>query len=261
MRQLALAAAAIGTFAIALCAYAPPGDARSLEAVRKRGQLTVCAHPNSLPYASKTATPPGFQIELGKALAERMGFAFGTDWVLSQYQMPRADCDVMMDTIADREAQGETRLRISKPYYRTGAALVVPEGSKIASFDDLTETTKTGVMVGSTAGMTLDRRGVMISIFGFEEDALDSLTKGEIVAAMMTPTSAGYWNVKHPDRRVRVVGFDETVPEMTWNVAVGMVRPDDALRDAIDTAIEGLRADGTIKRIYANYGIEIQPPK
>ena len=27
--------------------------ARSLEAIRQRGALTLCAHPNALPYASK----------------------------------------------------------------------------------------------------------------------------------------------------------------------------------------------------------------
>jgi polar amino acid transport system substrate-binding protein len=40
-----------------------------------------------------------------------------------------------------------------------------------------------------------------------------------------------------------------------------MVRPDDSLRDAINGALERLRADGTVDRIYRRYGVTLQPPK
>ena len=40
-----------------------------------------------------------------------------------------------------------------------------------------------------------------------------------------------------------------------------MVRPDDSLRDAIEGALERLRADGTVERIYRRYGIALQSPK
>ena len=40
-----------------------------------------------------------------------------------------------------------------------------------------------------------------------------------------------------------------------------MVRPDDGLRDAIEGALERLRADGTVERIYKRYGVELQAPK
>ena len=40
-----------------------------------------------------------------------------------------------------------------------------------------------------------------------------------------------------------------------------MLRPDDRLKEGIDAALEGLLADGTIARIYARYGVELQPPR
>ena len=40
-----------------------------------------------------------------------------------------------------------------------------------------------------------------------------------------------------------------------------MVRPDDKLREAMDEAIELLRADGTIEQIYGRYGVVLQAPK
>src|SRR5690349_25006895 len=99
---------------------ADAAQARSLDAIRASGVLGLCAHPNSLPFASKAGDPPGFQVELGQALARELGVSLRLDWIITQYQMRSAACDIVLDAIADREAQGETRLRISKPYYRTG---------------------------------------------------------------------------------------------------------------------------------------------
>jgi len=158
-------------------------QARSLETIRSLGAIGLCAHPNSLPFASKTADPPGFQVELGQALARELGVSLKLDWIITQYQIRNAGCDIMLDIIADREAQGETRLRISKPYYRTGVTLAVPSTSKLTSFKSLNEHTKVGVQVGSVAAMIISQRHVPTSTFGFEVDSLEALANHEIDAA------------------------------------------------------------------------------
>ena len=112
-----------------------PVQARTLDAIRSDGKIGLCAHPNSLPFASKAGNPPGFQVEMGQALARELGVALRLDWIITQYQMRSANCDILLDIIADREEQGETPLRTSKPYYRSGVALAVPaaSASKIAT--------------------------------------------------------------------------------------------------------------------------------
>jgi polar amino acid transport system substrate-binding protein len=238
-----------------------PAQARSLDTVRSFGTIGLCAHPNSLPFASKAGDPPGFQVELGQALARELGLALKLDWIITQYQIRSADCDIMMDVIADREAQGETRLRISKPYYRTGVALAVPSASKLTSFKSLDEHTKVGVQVASMAAMIIGQRHVPTSTFGFEVDSLEALANHEIDAAAVTPAIAAYYNQTHPDKAVRILPPDESEANLNWNVAVGMIRPDDGLRDAIEAALERLRADGTVERIYKRYGVVLQAPK
>jgi polar amino acid transport system substrate-binding protein len=238
-----------------------PAQARSLDTIRSVGALGLCAHPNSLPFASKAADPPGFQVELGQALARELGVSLRLDWIITQYQMRSADCDIVMDVIADREAQSETNLRISKPYYRTGVALAVPSDSKLTSFKSLDAHTKVGVQVGSMAAMIISQRHVPTSTFGFEVDSLEALANHEIDAAAVTPTMASYFNLTHPDKAVRILDRDESEADLNWNVAVGMVRPDEGLRAAIDGALERLRADGTVERIYGRYGIVLQSPR
>ena len=238
-----------------------PAQARSLDTIVSVGALGLCAHPNSLPFASKAGDPPGFQIELGQALAHELGVSLRLDWIITVYQMRSAGCDIVMDVIADREAQSETNLRISKPYYRTGVALAVPSASKLTSFASLDEHTKVGVQVGSVAAMIISQRHVPTSTFGFEADSLEALANHEIDAAAVTPTVAAYFNLTHPDKAVRILGPDESEANLNWNVAVGMVRPDESLRDAIEGALERLRADGTVDRIYRRYGIVLQSPR
>jgi polar amino acid transport system substrate-binding protein len=245
----------------ALVALASSAQARSLEAIRSIGSIGLCAHPNSLPFASKAGDPPGFQVELGQALARELGVSLRLDWIITQYQMRSAGCDIVLDVIADPEAQGETNLAISKPYYRTGVALAVPQASALTSFKGLDAHTKVGVQVGSMAAMVIGQRHVPTSTFGFEADSLDALANHEIDAAAVTPTMAGYYNQSHPDKVFRVLALDDSEPTLSWNVAVGMVRPDPALREAIDGAMDKLRADGTVARIYGRYGVALQPPK
>ncbi|MBI5264571.1 MAG: transporter substrate-binding domain-containing protein [Bradyrhizobium sp.] len=246
---------------VAVTGLMGPAQARSLDAIRSTGVLGLCAHPNSLPFASKAGDPSGFQVELGQALARELGVSLRLDWIITQYQMRSAGCDIVLDVIADREAQSETNLRISKPYYRTGVALAVPSGSNLTSFKSLGAQTKVGVQVGSVAAMIISRRHVPTSTFGFEVDSLDALANREIDAAAVTPTVASYFNLTHPDKAVRILDLDESEADLNWNVAVGMVRPDDSLRDAIDGALERLRADGTIDRIYRRYGVVLQSPR
>jgi len=247
--------------AVALIGLADVAQARSLDAIRESGVLGLCAHPNSLPFASKAGDPPGFQIELGNALAHELGVSLRPDWIITQYQMRSAGCDIVLDVIADREAQGETNLRISKPYYRTGVALAVLPASQLTSFKSLGEHTKVGVLVGSMAAMTLGQRHVPTSTFGFEVDSLEALANHEIDAAAVTPTVASYFNLTHPDKAVRILDLDDGEPNLSWNVAVGMVRPDDSLQNAVDHAMERLSADGTVDRIYRRYGVALQRPK
>jgi len=245
----------------ALLGLTDPAQARTLDAIRESGALGLCAHPNSLPFASKAGNPPGFQIELGQALAHELGVSLRPDWIITQYQMRSAGCDIVLDVIADREAQGETNLKISKPYYRTGVALAVLPSSQLSSFKGLDERTKVGVLVGSIAAMTLGQRHVPTSTFGFEVDSLEALANREIDAAAVTPAMASYFNLTHPDKAVRILDLDDGEPALSWNVAVGMIRPDDDLRNAVDDAMDRLRADGTVERIYRRYGVALRGPK
>jgi polar amino acid transport system substrate-binding protein len=240
-------------------AHAAP--ARTLQAIRDRGSISLCAHPNSLPFASRSEQPPGFQVELGRALAQQLNVSLTMEWVLISYQIPRTDCDIILDTIAAEDAPPEFGIRLSKPYYRSGVALAVPVGSAIRSFQDLNRETRVAVQTGSLAARSIDQRHVPISVFGFEDEMLEAVAAHEVEAAAVTPLTAGYYNRQHPNQMVTLLPLDEADHDLVWNVAVGMRRPDEALRAAIDQAIDRLSTDGEIARIYQRYGVTLQQPR
>jgi polar amino acid transport system substrate-binding protein len=76
-----------------------------------------------------------------------------------------------------------------------------------------------------------------------------------------TPRSAGCYNHTHPSRTFGILPVDEAERDLVWNEAVGMRQPDERLREAIDAALDHLRANGTVDMIYSKYGIALLPPR
>jgi polar amino acid transport system substrate-binding protein len=213
-------------------------DARSLEIITERGALTLCANPNALPFASKTGSVPGFQIELGEKIAQQLGVKLAREWVISAIQYRRADCDLVLDSIARKDTPPAGGVQVSRPYHRSGVVLAV-----------------------RLVSMTLDKGGTVTSPFVFEDDIVAALANREIEAAAVTPATVGWFNQQHADKPLRLIPAFDNDPDLNWNIAAGLFRPDDKLRQRVDAAIEALLADGTIARIYARYGIELRPPQ
>ncbi|HUH86081.1 MAG TPA: transporter substrate-binding domain-containing protein [Stellaceae bacterium] len=247
--------------AVLLLFLATSVSARSLDEIKASGTLAVCAHPNALPFSAKDGKIHGFQLDMAEALAHRLGVSLTREWIISRYDLYRAPCDIVMDSIADPEAQEDSGLKLSKPYRRSGVALVLRgNGRGARSIADL-RGRRVGVLTSSIAAMTLNQRGVDTLPANFEDELLTYLVKGEVDAAAVTPTSAGYYNLRHPGAKLKVVYLFDNTPDLSWNVAVGLRRPDDAFRSAVDGALDRMLADGTVKRIFARYGVVLQPPR
>jgi polar amino acid transport system substrate-binding protein len=237
-------------------------DARPLESILNRGVLLVCANPNALPFATKTGDRRGFELELSEALASHLGVKLEVGWVVFPNQLGRVDCDIVLDAIVDEASAQERHIRLSKPYLVSGVAIALRPGiDGVADYGDLKKGQRVGAIVGSVASVTLGQKGLPTIPFTFEDDMLEAVGKGELDAALATPASIGYYNLLHKDTAVTLVRAYEKEPEFRWEIAVGMRKSDDALVAKINEAIERLLADGTVRRIYASYGIEPSLPK
>jgi polar amino acid transport system substrate-binding protein len=255
--------AKIWRFVVVLLLFAAvPALARPLDQVKESGVFVLCAHPNALPFSAKDGDRHGFQIELGAAVAKQIGVGFETHWTVSAHDLNRADCDFVLDAIADPEAQDESRLKLSKPYGSSGVTLAVLGNSgTIRAFADLAAAGKIGILPGSMAAMYLGQHGVRTSPAGFETDLLDEVAAGELAGAAVTPTAIGFYNTQHAARPMKAVAVFVAVRDLNWNLAAGLAKPDAALAGSVDAALYKLIAAGTIKAIYARYGVDLAPPR
>jgi polar amino acid transport system substrate-binding protein len=221
----------------------------------------VCANPNALPFSSKTGDRRGFELELGEALAKELGVALEVGWVVFPIHVARVDCDIVFDSIVDKETAADAHLRLSRPYTVSGVAMAIRPGlDGIKGFGDLKQGQRVGAIVGSLASVRLGQKGIPTIPFTFEDEMLETLGNGELDVALATPATIGYYNMTHKDAPVALVLDYESMPELHWEVAVGMRKADDALAAAINEALDHMLANGVVRRIYASYGVEESPP-
>jgi ABC-type amino acid transport substrate-binding protein len=258
MKQTFRRAPRLVALAVALaCSWA---NARPFDDVQAAKQLSLCANPSALPYAAERGELPGFQIEIARALAQRMGLQLQVLWIVPRYRAATVDCDMLMDTILSPGVE-QRGLRPSLPYQVGGVGLVFGPGQPtVPDYKSLREGMRVGVMMNSLASLVVSRTGAAMVPFGFEDDMLEAVARGEVNAGAVSPASAGYYNMRHPNEKLTVVRAQDNEPELRWNVAVGLRRADDALVDAVNAALKTLLDDGTIRAIYARYGVEHRRP-
>jgi ABC-type amino acid transport substrate-binding protein len=237
-----------------------PASARTLAEVRARGTISMCANPDALPHASNRPETPGFQVDLGRALAAGLGLPLEIDWIVPRIRAGLVDCDLLFDTIADPDVQ-RGPVKLSHAYQKSGVALALrPGNDAVQGFGDLRPEQRVGVMVGSVASVVLGKRGLRTVPYSFESDMVDDLAKGTLDACAVSPASIAYYIHAHPAAGLRLVHAYDAEPELRWNLAVGMRRSDDALVAAVNAALDKLIDDGTLARIYARYGVDYRRP-
>jgi polar amino acid transport system substrate-binding protein len=252
-------ALALMSFGLALAA---PGAAAPLAAVRARGSFNVCAHPDGLPYSSQDRTWPGFQLEIGEAIARRLGVKLHVDWIVYTRHARRLDCDAIMGSIVKLEPGepgGRPGQRLSKPYTGSGYVLVLPPGTAAVTRVEDVRGGKIGVEHSSWPHYILDTRKVPLSSFRSSLDVLDAVASGEVVAGLVPDAYAG-WYIKLNPGRLRIAEGLAPEPDFQWNVAIGLRGADAALQDAVNEALDALVANGTIATVLGKYGIKYRPP-
>ena len=244
----------------ALALQAARGHAKPWDAISSDGEISVCANPNALPYSSNKPDAPGFQLEIARALAQRLGVRLRVEWIVPRMRAATVDCDLLMDTIAVPGVQPPS-LKLSVPYHRGGVALAFGRNEEpVPSYGALRPAMRVGVLMNSLASLVISRTPAALVPFAFEDDMLEALARGEVAAAAASAASIGYFNLRHPEARLKLVHAEEHEPELRWPVAVGMRRADDALAQKVNAALADLVGDGTIAAIYTRYGVDHRKP-
>jgi ABC-type amino acid transport substrate-binding protein len=117
------------------------------------------------------------------------------------------------------------------------------------------------MMPGNFSALQEENSGSSSPKFQQSSTAPDDSFEARQGSVQVTPTAIGFYNTQHRGRPMKAVAVFATVHDLNWNLAAGIASPDAALLDAVNAALDKLTAAGTIKAIYARYGVTLAPPR
>ena len=234
---------------------ASTGAADQLAAIQANGKLVVALEGAWQPwsYHDESDTLVGYDVEVSRAIAEKLGVEpeyVESDWDSLFAGLDAGRFDIVCNGVEVTDERSKT-YDFTTPYGYIHTALAVRKDNEdIKSFEDLKGKT-TANSLASTYMELAESYGATVQGIDTLEETIQLLTAGRIDATLNADVSFyDYLNV-HPDADFKLVAQTEDAS----HVAIPVRKGDDSasLLEAINTAIEELRADGTLKTLSEKY--------
>ena len=234
---------------------AGPAPLNKLDSIQKSGKLVVALEGAWQPwsYHDSSDTLVGYDVEVSRAIAEKLGVEpeyVESDWDSLFAGMDAGRYDMVCNGVEVTEERSKT-YDFTTPYGYIHTALAVKkDNDSITSFEDLDGKT-TANSLASTYMELAESYGATVQGIDTLEETIQLLTAGRIDATLNADVSFyDYLNV-HPDADFKLVAFTEEAS----HVAIPLRKGDETatLLEAINNAIEELRADGTLSELGEKY--------
>ena len=234
---------------------ASTGAADQLAAIQTNGKLVVALEGAWQPwsYHDESDTLVGYDVEVSRAIAEKLGVEpeyVESDWDSLFAGLDAGRFDIVCNGVEVTDERAKT-YDFTTPYGYIHTALAVRKDNEdIKSFEDLKGKT-TANSLASTYMELAESYGATVQGIDTLEETIQLLTAGRIDATLNADVSFyDYLNV-HPDADFKLVAQTEDASHVAIPVRKG--NDSASLLEAINTAIEELRADGTLKALGEKY--------
>ncbi|RFU64022.1 transporter substrate-binding domain-containing protein [Bacillus sp. V59.32b] len=198
-------------------------------------------------YTTDDMELTGFDIEVGKAIAEELGLKpvekrIKFKGIVEGVKTGRADAAVASHTINEQRAK---HVSFSTPYYYSGPQIFVRPDSGIKTVDDL-KGKEVAAAKGSTYADTASRYTNNVKVYDSDITALKALDGGRH-DAVITDFVTGKTAAKE--------GFKIEGRQLIERSEQAIVLPQDnpQLLMRVNEALENLRKDGTLSKISNKY--------
>ena len=215
------------------------------------GKLTMATNAAFPPYEMTTDAGEfeGIDIETAQAIADKLGLELQIDDMdfdaaLLSVQQGKADIVMAGVTVTDER---KAVMDFSDSYATGIQSVIVPEGSDIASVDDLAGK-KIGTQRGTTGYIYCSDDFGDENVVAYDDGltAVQALNNGQVDAVVIDNAPAKEFVAANPG----LVILDTSYAEEDY--AIGVAKGS-SLKDAVNAALEELKADGTLQSIVDKY--------
>ena len=271
-KALSLMTAAALVLSLAACGSTASSEAASSDAASSEAASSEAAsetetaelstvEPGKLIMSTNAAFPPyemttdsgefeGIDIETAQAIADKLGLELQIDDMdfdaaLLAVQQGKSDMVMAGVTVTD-ERQNVMDFTDS---YATGIqSIIVKEDSDIASVDDLAGK-KIGTQRGTTGYLYCSDNFGDENVVAYDDGltAVQMLNNGQVDCVVIDNAPAKEFVAANPGLKLLDTAYVEE------DYAIGVGKGNTELKDAINTALEELKADGTLQAIVDKY--------
>lgn len=226
---------------------AAAGELTTVEA----GKLTMATNAAFPPYEMTTDAGEfeGIDIETAQAIADKLGLELQIDDMdfdaaLLSVQQGKADIVMAGVTVTDER---KAVMDFSDSYATGIQSIIVPEGSDIASPDDLAGK-KIGTQRGTTGYIYCSDDFGDENVVAYDDGltAVQALNNGQVDAVVIDNAPAQEFIAANPGLKILDTSYAEE------DYAIGMAKGS-SLEDAVNSVLEELKADGTLQAIVDKY--------
>ena len=263
---LALAAASIlaacggqsSTSSSNASAASAPASASAAAPAAEGKEYKVAMNAQFPPFESMNSSGQieGFDVDVMNAIAKEEGFKVTYHqqaWDGIFASLKAGDNDILISGITITDDRKKEML-FSEPYYKITQVVLVPQGKKIASVEDLKKMDKVGVTIGTTGDLAAQKilgatsekiirlENLPLMLKEVETGAVDAVISDSAVVAdyVKKKGDKGFTMVEVPDFTVEYYGI--------------AVRQDDkALMDKINSGLKKIQASGEYDKISDKY--------
>ena len=287
MRHLVLSIIAWGTLLSGTLPLASAASARPLDQVVADGHLRVAVYDDNAPFsAMQDGKPVGIDVDIAEAIAKELKLALDLrvfnasenvdgDLRLNLWRGDLAGsqlADVMLHVPTDKLfALRNEQVFMTRPYFDQHLALAWRRSSSMPSFDSLEDIEDQEVAVegASAADLMLmmaeaGRYRKNLKHFKNFDGASKAFLTGEapILAGTRAGVEASCYDAKLapeacPIKEIALGGLVKS----QWDIGAAVRSDSRDLGYAIGEALAKFAEDGTLKTIFANYGVTFAAPK
>ncbi|MBQ9050228.1 MAG: amino acid ABC transporter substrate-binding protein [Lachnospiraceae bacterium] len=198
----------------------------------------------------------GIDVEIATLIAQKLGLELVVDdmefgSVITSVQGGKSDIAMAGLTVTDERKQN---VDFTESYATGVQVIIVPEGSDIATVDDLANDKMIGVQDGTTGYIYCSSP---VEDGGYGEDhvtsypngamAIEALKGGKVDAVVIDNEPAKAFVQANAGLKILDTEY------IVENYAIGISKDNNGLRDAVNNALKELIADGSVKLIVDKY--------